>query len=208
MNITVFGGNGRVGSQIVVELLRRKHTVIAAIHGQSSFDEHPQLTVVQLDIYDDSSVAEALGSADAIVSALGSWGTKRKDVLTEAMKRIIPVAEALDIGRVVSLTGADARAPGDRLSLLHHMTHALFSVTAGKVLRDGEEHIRLLTESSLNWVVVRSPVMKPDTSGTYLLNRERCKPWESITRAAVVQSLCDLVESTEHSASAPYIHHS
>jgi putative NADH-flavin reductase len=192
----------------VLELLRRNHTVTAAIHGQSSFNRHPQLTIVQIDIYDDGSVAEALGSADAVVSTLGSWGTKRKDVLTEAMKRIIPVAEALDISRIVSLTGADARAPGDKLSLLHRMTHALFSVSAGKVLRDGEEHLRLLAESSLDWVVVRSPVMKPDNSGTYLLNHERCKPWSSIPRAAVAQSLCDLIESTEYSASAPYIHRS
>jgi putative NADH-flavin reductase len=206
MNITVFGANGRVGSLVAVELLNRGHHVLAAIHGQSRLERHPNLTVTQVNIYDDASVAEALGSADAVVSALGSWGTKRKDVLTEGMKRIIPVAEALDIKRIVSLTGADARAPGDTLSLVHRLSHGLFSVTAGKVLRDGEEHIRLLSESSLDWAVVRSPVMKADGSGAYSLSSKRCKPWDSIPRVAVVQALCDLVESTQHSGSAPYIH--
>lgn len=207
MNIVVFGANGRVGSLVVLELLKRGHEVTAFVHGSNSFDEQPELRVVEGDIYEESSVSSAMSGADAIVSALGSWGTSRKDVLTEAMRRIIPVAEATDIARIVSLTGADARAPADRSSWLHATTRRLFLLLAGKVLRDGERHIELLSDSSLEWTVVRSPAMKDTGKPTYALDNRRPKPWQTIPRSAVVQAMCDLVESSERVEAAPFIHH-
>lgn len=205
MKIVVFGANGRVGSLTAKELLARDHEVVAFVHGESRIAEHPRLSVVQGDVYNESDVTNALADADAVISALGSWGTSGKDVLTEGMRRIIPGAEAVGVKRVISLTGADARAPGDKLSLTHRATHALFSVTAGKVLRDGEQHMILLSESSLDWTVVRSPVMKPDEDTGYILGHKRPMPWQTIPRAAVVQSLCDLVESSKHSRTSPFI---
>lgn len=206
MNITVFGANGRVGSQVVTELLKRGHSVTAFVHGKSQLLAQPRLRLFQGDIYDESSVSEALAKSDAVVSALGSWGTKRKDVLSAAMKTIAPIAEALGIERVVSLTGSDASAANDTHTLLHRLTHMAFSVLAGGVLHDGEAHIEILASSSLEWTVVRSPVMKPAGSKKYSLNNNRPKPWHSIPRAAVVQSMCDLVESHEHAGHAPFIH--
>lgn len=207
MKVVVLGANGRVGSQVVAELLTRGHRVIACVHGDSRLESNPNLQIAQVDIYDPASVAVALSEADAVVSALGSWGTKRKDVLTEGMKSIIPAAEQSNITRIVSLTGADARASTDHRTVIHTLTRFVFSILAGKVLHDGEEHIKLLEKSSLNWSIVRSPVMKSDGPHTYTLDSKRPMPWHSIPRTAVVQAVCDLVESPdEHMASAPFIH--
>lgn len=206
MRITIFGANGRVGSLVVKELLKRGHSVTAFVHGATNFANDSKLTVIDGDIYDGESVSNAVAGAELIVSALGSWGTKNKDILSQGMKRIVPAAKTHHVTRIISLTGADARASGDKLSILHHLTHLVFSIIAGKVLRDGEHHIQTLEHSSLEWTVLRSPVMKDTGSHTYTLNSTRPMPWHTIPRAAVVEALCDMVESDAPVASAPYIH--
>jgi len=206
MRITVFGANGRVGSLVVEELVRRGHEVTAFVHGSSQLGAQDTVRVVQGDIYEESDVSEALGSADAAVSALGSWGTKNKDILTQGMRHIVPIMEAMGVRRIVSLTGADADAPGDTSSTLHALSRRLLGAFARKVLQDGEQHIMILSGSSLDWTVLRSPIMTKKDRHSYQLNSSRPMPWARIERSAVVVAMCDLVESENHIASAPFIH--
>src|SRR6185437_8838226 len=57
-----------------------------------------------------------------------------------------------------------AFADFDRPHLLDRAQHGLFGVLAPKVLRDAEDHIRLLQQSSLDWTTVRAPSSNRDCS--------------------------------------------
>lgn len=203
--VTIFGANGNVGKLLVEFALARGYLVTAAVYGPQQLEEDPNLTIVHTDIYKPDHVARALKDADAVLSALGSWGTPREDVLSSAMDTIIPEMRRNGIRRVVSLTGADARAPGDHLSLSHRLTHALFSLFAGKVLRDGEDHISLLVASGLDWTVVRSPVMASRRRLDYKLTSSRPLPWQTISRQAVARAMVEQLSDATHLQQAPYL---
>lgn len=126
MKLVVFGANGRVGSLVVIELLRCGHNVLAFTHGRSTFPPHPKLEIFSGDIYDANSVDRAVRSTDAVVSALGSWGTPKKDILTVGMQHIIPAMQKHGVTRLISLTGTDSNAPGDTRSIIHSLTRGLF----------------------------------------------------------------------------------
>lgn len=205
-NLVVFGANGRVGRLIVEYALADGHYITAFVHRKHDLPDSPLINIVQGDIYNIADVEKALRGADAVVSALGSWGTPKKDVLAAAMTNIIPIMQKLHINKIVSLTGADARARGDTLGLLHRMSHVFFSLIAGKVLRDGERHIRLLEASNLDWVVIRSPVMRPVKSITYTLNDIRPMPWASVQRSAVARAMLTEAVRPSRSQGAPFIH--
>lgn len=96
--IAVFGANGRVGSLVVSELLTRGYGVRAFVHGEPR-ERLTGVTYIQGDVADAAKVAEALTGADAVISALGSWGTPSKDILRTAMKTIVPLLEASDTRR-------------------------------------------------------------------------------------------------------------
>jgi putative NADH-flavin reductase len=204
--VTVFGANGRVGQLVVAGLLRRGYLVVAAVHNHSHLPTHDNLSVVPADIYDAASVERALEGSDAVISTLGSWGTKRKDILTAGMQHIIPAMEKQQITRIISLTGADARAAGDKMGVVHRLTHLALNMVAPKILRDGEQHITLLEQSQLDWTIVRSPIMSKGKSvGRGVLSTYRPLPWQRISYQYVAETMICCLEKDEWVRQAPYI---
>lgn len=206
MNVSVFGASGHVGRLVVKRLLRDGHAVRAFVHSSSPFDDTEQLRVISGDIHSPNDVEQALEGADAIISCLGSWHTPTKDILSSAMKTIIPVAEKIHINRIISLTGSAACAPGDTPRLMDRINHAMLGKVAPQILADGEQHINLLAESTLHWVVIRSPIMTSHGSASYHLNMHSPSPFATVPRVAVAQSMVDVLTDTRYDGTAPHIH--
>lgn len=206
MKVTVFGASGRVGRLVVKRLLADGHTVRAFVHSSSPFDDMERLTVVRGDVHSPSDVKKALDGADAIISCLGSWHTLTKDILSSAMETIISVAEKTHITRIISLTGSAASAPGDTLRLVDRINHALLGKVASQVLADGERHINLLAQSTLNWVVIRSPIMTSFGGVAYHMSMQPPSPFATVPRIAVAQGMVDLLTDTQYDGTAPHIH--
>lgn len=93
MRIAVFGANGRIGSAIVEEALRRGHSVSAAVRSLDSIHRtHAQLSVVEAYIDDASSVASAVRGHDAVVDSVGGLGHDNPRISFECM---VPLTEGL-----------------------------------------------------------------------------------------------------------------
>jgi len=207
MNITVFGSSGKVGRLVVDELLKNNHKVTAFIHINNPFSDNKNLKVIKGNIYDAKDVDSALDDANLVISTLGSWNTKTKDVLTSGMEIIIPAMKKKNISRIISLTGADARSVHDNHSLISNFSHVFFGVMASKILIDGERHIRLLENSGLDYTIIRSPVMREGgNEKSYELNLLYAKPWESISRYNVARAIVSQVEDKYFIRTSPYIH--
>ncbi|MEJ0072736.1 MAG: NAD(P)H-binding protein [Candidatus Saccharibacteria bacterium] len=207
MQITVFGASGKVGSLVVEEALRRGYTVTAFVHSHSLFAPSGKLGIVKGDIYNAEDVAKALKGSDAVISTLGSWGTPGRDVLTAAMRAIIPAMTERSIRRVVTLTGSGAQAPDKPAGSGHRLFMRLLApLPAGKVFRDGEAHMRLLAASDLDWTTLRSPVMNNFGKGSYRLDLKSGGPLATINRKAVAAALLDQLDSREFLDRAPIIH--
>jgi len=216
MQVTVFGASGKVGRLVVAELLKRGHTVTAFVHRSNPFERAPRLNVMRGDTGKADDVLKALQGSDAVISCLGSWGRPPYDVLTKAMDQIVPTMEAHGIKRFITLTGHGANPPYTVPSFGHKLVMKLLSpLPAGKVFHDGEQHMKLLADSSLEWTTLRSPVMKgqgpaPDGAGqgtdSYILTeRAGLALIALIPRQAVAAALVDQLDSTEYFHHAPVI---
>ena len=206
MQITVFGASGKVGVRVVELALKKGYSVVALVHRHNPFQNTiPNLTVRQGDIRNPQDVEDALRGSRAVVSTLGSWHSKHKDILTTAMRVIVPEMKTFGIRRIVTLTGADALAPGEKPSGTHKLTHVLLGIGAGKVLGDGEAHMRVLNESGLVWTTVRSPVMNNFGAHEYRLGMHPVSLRATIRRQAVAQALVDQIRRPEFIGKAPII---
>lgn len=207
MKILVLGANGRVGSLVVKELSNYSHEVRAFVHGNKNLPNYKNLEIYSGDIYDEESLKTALADVEIVISCLGSWGTKSKNILSQAMKNIIPLMNELDCQRIISLTGSEARLLQEKPNFLQRITHPLFSLLANKILLDAEEHLRLLQESSLDWTVIRSPVMnnlgKPSK---FQLKYKYPSPFRTINRQSVAIALVNHIEDEAFIKKAPYIY--
>ncbi len=206
MNIVVFGASGKIGRRVVNLLLQKDYNVKAFVHNHNPLNEDKNLTVFKGNIYSVQDVDNVIKGSDLIISTLGSWNTKNKDVLTSGMEIIIPAMKKNKITRIISLTGADAKSSNDKYSFISSFSHVFFSMIAKKILIDGERHISLLEKSDLDYTVIRSPVMKNGKTKTYRLSSQYCKPWESITRTSVAEAIVDQVTDNNYLKNCPYIH--
>lgn len=189
MKIVVFGASGRVGSRIVELLVHQGHDVFAVIHKHDIFQGTPHLYVRPLDVHDADAVAAVLEGAGAVVSALSSWGSKDGDVLSSAMRAIIPAMDEQGVKRIVSLTGNAAFTPDDKPSLVQEAGRTMLRKIAPHVVEDGEAHMALLRESDLDWTVVRSPVMNNLGKKDYILSAKLSNPTDTIHRQAVAEAM-------------------
>lgn len=205
--ITVFGANGHVGRLVVAELVNRGYEVVAFVHNQSNFVETSRLRVFEGDIYNSQDVKLALEGSTAVISALGSWGAPMKNILTVGMKYIIPAMKSHGIMTIISLTGADARAKGDELGLIHRLTRPILAVVMGKIMADAEQHIQLLEKSDRDWTVIRSPIMngRNPRHDRYKLDVRRPFPWQTVPYRLVALSMVNSLQDRTWNKEAPFI---
>ena len=121
--VTVFGGSGFVGSQIVRQLARRGQRVRVAVRRPGLayrlrlLGDVGQIEIVQANIRDEESVTRALHGAQAGVFSVGVlWQHGRQTfeaLQAEGAERVAKAAAAAGIARFVhvSAIGADAASP-------------------------------------------------------------------------------------------------
>lgn len=210
MQITVFGASGKVGRLVVEEALSRGYKVVAVVHKHNTFEPTTNLRVVQGDVYNGADVAKAIKGSRVIVSCLGSWGRKTKqgnrNVLTAAMLQILPAMKAQKIERIITLTGSGALAPSVKQGRAHRWFMRLMApFPAGKVFRDGEQHMRLLQASGLAWTTIRSPIMNRRKKPEYALGERGANHFRTISRQAVAHAMLDQVQNLQWLHKAPII---
>ena len=206
MKLVVFGASGKVGSLVVDEAIRRGHQVTAVVYKKSETSFSSAVEVKEVDVHNRRHVVEMVEGHHAVISTLGSWGTTSQDILTTAMTGIIPAMESYGIKRIVSLTGADARVPGDMPTWSSRVLRAALTFIGPRVIADGERHIQLLASSQLNWTVIRSPKMKDGALHPYILSFKSAQAWELVSRKTIASAMCDLVEGDSYIRDAPIIH--
>lgn len=157
MRLALFGATGRTGRLVVERALAAGHELIALARAPERLAPAERLTVVVGDATDPSAVAQTVDEADAIVSTLGHARGSPPDLLQTWARRCVQAMRKRGVRRVVVLTGAAVRAPGDQPSLPHRAARALVRLLAPTVLRDSEEMVAILRSSGLDWTIVRAP---------------------------------------------------
>lgn len=207
MRVTIFGASGKVGQLVTEKLLDAGYEVVAFVHNSSPFPKTSGLVIVQGDIHNLEDVIHAVKGSQIIISTLGSWGTKTKDIVSNGMKNIIEAMSKSHVIRVVSLTGSDAIASSDKPTIVDRVIHSFLKFSpARNILSDGEDHIRVLENSGTQWTVLRSPIM--NTRGDAersIITMQKPKPWETVNRQSVADAIVHLMHDKNFYKQAPFI---
>ena len=145
--VTVFGGSGFIGTQVVRALARCGWRVrVAARNAKSAPVLHMagdvgQVQVVRCDITDKAAVAEAVRGADAVINLVGilfeTGGRKFQTLHVEGATNVAEAARAAGAKRLthISALGADANGKASRVGFkVENGKKVRFAKTTGDVI--------------------------------------------------------------------------
>jgi len=170
MRIALFGATGRVGSDILLLLLKNNIEVTALVRDSQKVQPHDRLTVLQGDARKASDIECTLENVDAVISALG---TDKTTVLTESISHIIAVMKNRNINRIITIGTAGILKSRLEPDLLRYESSE--SKQRSKVA--AKEHHRvfmMLSVSSLEWTII-CPTYLPTGTATnaHIIERDR-----------------------------------
>ena len=160
MNIAIFGANGPTGQLLTKQALAEGHTVTAVTRHPETFPlRDARLRVMHGDVFDLSSVEQAVAGQDAVLSTLGvPFSRQPITVYSQGMAHIVQAMKHSGVRRVVcvssSATGTNHETGGG--FIFDKILQPIVMSTIGKTTyADMKQMETLLRESELDWTVVR-----------------------------------------------------
>jgi uncharacterized protein YbjT (DUF2867 family) len=158
--VLVIGASGGTGRELVLQALERGHAVTAFVRDPRRFHmAHANLTVIQGDVLQYSSVAEAVRGQDAVLCALGHkrflYPTR---VLSQGTRNVLLAMAAHGVPRLVCQTSLGIGDTAGRMGLYY--TLFAIPVILPFYFWDKARQERLIAESGAAWTIVRPTALK------------------------------------------------
>jgi putative NADH-flavin reductase len=196
MKLVVLGATGGTGLELVRQSIERKHQVTAFVRSPEALQPyHERISIKRGNVLDSSQLAEAIHGHDAILSGFGPR---------------VPISKSdanLLRDFAVALTTAMARASLRRVIVISTAflfkdsiippTYLLGRMFFGSVVVDSAASEQIITQTNLDWTVVRPPQLtdKPGT-GRYRLREGHLPRFGfKISRADVADSFLNALET-------------
>lgn len=207
MKIAVFGATGRTGRPLVEQALAEGHEVVALARDPSKLGmRHERLRVVAGDVLDAGAVEEVVAGADAVMSAIGHTKTSSKDVQTRGTRNIVAAMEEHGVKRLVSLTGAGVRDPGDQPKPVDKVFGFLLKTLQKDVIEDAEGHANVIKGSNLDWVIVRGPrLTEGPKKGTYRVSLVGKNSGTQVSRADIADFMLQQAANNTYLRQMPMV---
>jgi putative NADH-flavin reductase len=201
--VVVLGATGATGRHVVGTALGRGHEVIALVRRGGSFSRAEHLTeVVWSDFADQATLASALTGADAVISTLGGAAKGPTTVCTDGIRSLVPAMREAGATRLVAVSAHGVAETHDR------SLYAL-AVWAGVAdrMRDKETMEPLITDSDLDWTIVRPPALNDTPAiGRYRVAVDLpIRLWSAVGRADLAGFLVGETEQPRFRRAFPRI---
>ncbi|HZD76863.1 MAG TPA: NAD(P)-dependent oxidoreductase [Acidobacteriaceae bacterium] len=208
MKIVLYGATGKAGSRILTELLGRGHQVLAVVRSPDKLAPNDGLTVQHGDLSSVEAIAEAIGGAQAVVSAYGPPPDKTDQLLGVTRREIAAIQQVSEQAnspehapRLIVVGGAGSLevAPGVTLESAKD-----FPAASKPIAQAHEKALELLRSSSIDWTYLSpSAFFEPGRrTGKFrlaqdtLLTDANGKSWISMEDYAI--ALVDELEQPQH----------
>ena len=168
MRVTVLGATGKIGQQVVDQLLAHGHQVTALVRTPTKLTtSHPELTVQVGQLSDPDAVRTAVAGSGAVISALGpSLGSRGTGTpLTEGLRTVVAAMRDAGVRRFIGLATPSIPDPRDRPTLKAKVLPLMARLMFPQALADLEGMTAAVAGSDLDWTIARitRPTDKPAT---------------------------------------------
>lgn len=164
MKVLVIGAAGKTGRLIVDDALRAGHSVKALVHDTEPLSEHPLgdgVQIIQGDVHDATTVRTAMNGCDAVLDALGGKAPFLKtDMESSAARVVLAAMRETGTRRLIAISVLGAGESGPKAPFWYE--HIFLPTFLHGALPDKNAMEAEVKASSVEWVLVRPPVLSDD----------------------------------------------
>ncbi|AWG26946.1 NAD(P)-dependent oxidoreductase [Flavobacterium kingsejongi] len=205
--IAIIGGTGKSGQYLVKEALNQGYTIKVLVRNPEHFTiQHPLLEVIQGNVTDYATVLRLTAGCDAIISTLG-LGIPNSifTVFSEGTINILRAMESRSIQRYIVITGLNVDTPMDNKGPKTQWGTNYMKENFPKTSSDKQLEYQLLKDSTVNWTLVRLPlIVQTDERNPITHNLQDC-PGDTISATSLAIFLLQQLQDTTFIRQAPFI---
>ena len=204
MKLTIFGATSSSGRLVLEKALAAGHEVTAFVRDPSKLEvTNERLKVVAGDALNAAQVEKAISGSDAVLSTLGPKG-KPAVMAARSTRNIVDGMEKHGVKRLVLVSVAGISVPQDKRGV--NLVSALIRLLLKDVFIDRENQLKVLEESSLDWIAVRVPRLTDDpATGSVKAFFGNASPAMKVTRADLADFMLKQLSSDQWCRQAPIL---
>jgi len=207
--VALLGATGMVGDFLLREMLAYGYSVRALARTPAKLDHYSsRITIVQGDARDPAVIAELLRGSDVVISALGpvqADGDANLFINTIVTGNVLQAMAAQDISRYMVISGAGVVMPGDERNILGWWIRTLAQIGLRDALEDKQAEYELLAQSSADWVLLRCPLIDPESFRWIALSSLQTPPAFRVRAGEVARFIIDEIDSPDYSRQGPFL---
>jgi putative NADH-flavin reductase len=205
MKITLFGAEGRTGTQVLAQALEHGHDVRAFVRSMPEVP-HKEVEYFVGDVLKLRTIESAISGAEAVVSVIGHVPGADPLLQTKGITNIISAMRSADVARLISMTGAGVPDPDDVSQGSGVILTKLLELVQADRVADGREHAAVIRESKLDWTIIRCPKLTNSAyTGSYQTGYIKAGLLDTIARADVADFILRCLEERAYVHAAPII---
>lgn len=204
--IAVIGGTGKSGKYLVQNLLEKGYPIKLLWRNPEDFKmQDPLIEIVKGDVRDGEAVNSLIEGCDMVISTLGQ-PKGEKSVFSDAAENIIRTMNYYGIKRYIVTTGLSVNTSADRKNDRVKMATEWMYQNYPETTSDKQKEYQLLLESSLDWTLVRLPLINlTDESFTTETSLIDCKG-ENISAADLAEFLVLQIKNSNYIRESPFLY--
>jgi len=154
MNITIIGASGGIGLEAVKRGLNRNHSITALSRSKIEIVENESLKMITGDATNKTDLLKSIQNSEAIIVTLGtSKNMKSTTLFSDFAKLMVEIhKENRIITPFIFVTGFGA---GESKNYVSWLVKLFLKYLLKEVYDDKTKMEEIITESDLNWTVVR-----------------------------------------------------
>ena len=195
MKCFILGATGQTGKWVLDYLLRDQHQVTAYVRSPQKLKvSDSALHIIQGDIHDQKSLAQAMKGHDVVISCLGSSTTKKTTELEDMAKSIIAAMKESAVPKIVYM--ATAGIEGEFTGVFNWF----ISMILGNVIVDHRLAVKQYKNSGLTYVIARPLQLKnhPPSGDYHCAKMGLPSSRKPISRGNVADFLINAATSTQY----------
>ncbi len=155
MKVIGFGSTGTIGKHLVKQSLEDGYEVTAFCRDIEKLNQvkHPNLIIVEGDVFNIKDVINAVKEQDVVIVSLGSGKSRKSIVRSEGTKNIISAMKINGVSRLICQSTLGTGKSNNNLNFF--WKYIMFGWFLKQVFLDHELQEKYVRDSDLNWTIVK-----------------------------------------------------